>query len=190
MSNKRQREDLQNIHTRVPRRDYKKIQEICDRLGITQAEYFNSLIQESGYYKLLLYARRINKIPRPCRLDVSPEAHKEIVALTRALNAQASQIRSIGVNVSALIRDVRTGKVRDSDAVKLLGAEKRVLDAALAETHQNNARLSDVLYSEEMISKREIVYLNSLGEEVWKEVQPCMLGSSQRETSNEVSATL
>ena len=44
MSNKRQREDLQNIHTRVPRRDYKKIQEICDRLGITQAEYFNSLI--------------------------------------------------------------------------------------------------------------------------------------------------
>lgn len=170
MSNRRQRGELQNIHTRIPRRDYERIQQICDQLGITQAEYFNSVIQENGYYKLLLYARKINRIPRPCQLDVSPEAHKEIVALTSAMNSQASQIRSIGVNVSALIRDIRAGKVRDCKAVELLRNEKHILDAALAETHRNNARLSDVLYSEEMIAKRETVYLNSLGEVVRKEV--------------------
>ena len=62
MSNS-QRGDLQNIHTRIPRRDYERIQEICDRLGITQAEYFNSVIQENGYYKLLLYARRMLVMP-------------------------------------------------------------------------------------------------------------------------------
>ena len=51
------------------------------------------------------------------------------------------------------------------------------------DTHQNKARLSDVLYSKEKFAKHETIYLNCLDEVVGKEVYPCTSGSSAHETS-------
>lgn len=93
MSSKRQHGKLQNIHTRIPIKDYQTIQLICNQLKISQAEYFNSCIHQFGYERLLLYARKINREPRPCRVDISEPASEEICHLTKAMNAQAEQIR-------------------------------------------------------------------------------------------------
>jgi len=178
MSSKRQHGKLQNIHTRIPIKDYQTIQLICNQLKISQAEYFNSCIHQFGYERLLLYARKINREPRPCRVDISEPASEEICHLTKAMNAQAEQIRKIGVNVSALIRDIRSGSVQGCSAQSLrtLDEMKSALDTALAEGHKNGARLAAILHDDNAIAKVEINYKNCWGEIEYREVKPCTHG--------------
>ncbi len=178
MSKKRQRGMLQDIHTRIPVRDYQNIQIICTQLGISQAEFFNTCIHQFGYDRLLLYARKINREPRPCRVDISEPAGEEISHLTDALNEQSAQIRKIGTNVSALIRDIRAGVVQvgSSQTLRDLDDMKAALDAALLEGHKNGARLAELLHDDDAISKVEINYKDCWGDIVYREVQPCTHG--------------
>ena len=94
------------------------------------------------------------------------------------MNAQAEQIRKIGVNVSALIRDIRSGSVQGCSAQSLrtLDEMKSALDTALAEGHKNGARLAAILHDDNAIAKVEINYKNCWGEIEYREVKPCTHG--------------
>ena len=80
MSSKRQHGKLQNIHTRIPIKDYQTIQLICNQLKISQAEYFNSCIHQFGYERLLLYARKSTESPVLAEsIFRSPQAKKSAI---------------------------------------------------------------------------------------------------------------
>ena len=173
MKNKRQRGTLHNVHTRIPEKEFQRISELCEKLGITQAQFFNAVIHADGYESLLVYAKKINRDPRPCRLEISEEAVGEIKCLTGTLNTNTSQLRRIGTNLAALVRDIRSGTVPgDRNTVALLEHMKAAIDAAIVESHVNSTRLAALLYDENAIAKIETVYKNCWGEVAYREVMP------------------
>lgn len=177
MGQKKQHGTLHHVHTRIPEKEYQKIKNLCDKLGITQAQFYNTVIQEDGYEQLLFFAKKINREPRPCRLELTDEAAEEIERLTCALNDSTSQLRHIGYNLSALIRDIRSGAVPgDRQSTQALESMKTIVDAAIAESHSNGTRLAALLYDEDAISKIETIWKNCWGEVAHREVKPCTHG--------------
>ena len=173
MSNRRQRGTLHDVHTRIPEEEFQRIKRLCDKLDITQTEFFNIAISQEGYKQLQAFAEKINREPRPCKLEMSDEAAGEIVRLTGALNSSTSQLRRIGNNLSALIRDIRSGAVSaDRQSAQTLEHMKAMVDAAIAESHRNGVRLAALLYDEAAVSKIEMVWKDCWGD-IHREVTPC-----------------
>ena len=159
MGYSRQRGKLHNIHTRIPAEDYQKCKEICEKLDITFADYFNQLIHGDGYEELQILAKRIIKEPRSCKLEMTDETKELIAALTNALNGQTTQIRKIGVNLSELIRYIRSGKADCNNpmTLRIIMALKKDMDTAMHENQKIGERLADILYDEKTISKTEVI---------------------------------
>ena len=235
---KRKKTNNHNMHIRVSENDYQNIVAICDSFGITQAEFFNSLLQKDGYDELLQYANIIRNDPRKVEIHFEDEAldtdvntlisrldeqvdnedkihallnmliedirnnkvhgmtaitqitklefalgaHSEkyreacesvkeslqgvtvksrIQGLTDALNSASSQTRKIGVNISALIRDIRLGKVSAEYAVDRLERIDRQVKLQEKAYQQTGEKLADLLFSNKGVSKVEYRSLNS-----------------------------
>ena len=153
MAKKRQSGRLRNIHTRIPEQDYQKIAEICEKLGITLADYFNRIIHTDGYEELQKYARKIKNEPRSCKIEMSDQTKESIDTLAASLNSQSMQIRRIGTNLSNLVsKNASTGANPD---IYLIAAMKKELDVVLSDVHKASSRLTDILYDENTISKVE-----------------------------------
>lgn len=103
----RQSGKLRDVHIRIPERTYQQIVKICDKLDITQAQYFNEVIHQDGYDKLIDLAKRIIRQPVPYTLEMSDECRESIDKLTEELAYANRLMRNVGSNVSAYIRDRR-----------------------------------------------------------------------------------
>ena len=167
MAKIRRRGRLHNTHISIPEKEYQIIKGVCEKLDITLADYFNQVIHKNGYEKLQILAKRINKEPRPCKLEMEAGVEKEIGDLTEALNGQTAQIRKIGVNLSVLIRDIRSGKVNcgNSGTLALLERMNNDITNAMHENQKIGSRLVDILYDEKSISKVEIIKRS-----IWDEI--------------------
>ena len=175
---KRQRGQLQNIHTRIPKRDYQKISVICEKLNITFADYFNRMIHADGYDELQRYAKKIKSEPRSCKIEMDQPTKESIDNLSNALNSQCTQMRRIGKNLSTLI--AKSNAMGTNIDVPTLTAMKKELDVALFEIHNNSSRLADILYDESTISKVEYrghniwdslgIDIDAVGNEDWGEL--------------------
>lgn len=158
---------MQNIHTRIPEADYKKISEICGKLNITFADYFNRAIKANGYDELQRYARKIKKEPRPCKIEMSDGVKESIDNLVDTMNGQSMQIRRIGTNLSNMIAK---GSNHGTDiTASTLTTMKKELDAALLELHKNSSRLADILYDESSITKTEYRGYDAWDDDDWNE---------------------
>lgn len=157
---KRQRGRLQNIHTRISEKDYQQIAEICEKLHITFADYFNRAIHADGYEELQRYARKIKSEPRSCKIEMDMPTKDSIDSLSEALNSQGMQIRRIGTNLSNLIA-YNVAKGTDIDCRVLIDMKKE-LNAALSHVHAASSRLVDILYDENAITKVEY-----RGRDIW-----------------------
>lgn len=154
---KRQRGRLRNIHTRIPEQDYLQINEICEKLNISFADYFNRAIHAHGYDDLQQYARKINNEPRKCKIEMDIPTKESIDSLSMALNSQSVQIRRIGTNLSNLI-------VKGGIDSQVLVAMRKELNAALHHVHAASSRLVDILYDDKAITKVEC-----RGHDMWED---------------------
>lgn len=157
---KRQRGQLQNIHTRIPKQDYQQIAKICEKLHITFADYFNRVIHSDGYDELQRYARKIKSEPRNCKIEMDQATKESIDGLSASLNGQSMQIRRIGTNLSNLITKNNVNGT-DIDNQVLINMKKE-LDVVLFNIHQASSRLVEILFDENTISKVEYI-----GHDIW-----------------------
>lgn len=155
----RQSGKLHNLHIRIKEADYERIVEICDKLGITIAEYFNTLLQDDGYEKLQMYAKTIKNQPRPIEVSFKDkETCDRVQAMTNAADSAAQQTRKIGINLSTLIRDIRNGKVSAERVLSALQQTNGLIQMQMKMCNAVNANLEKLLYSDEGIQKTEIRY--------------------------------
>lgn len=160
---------LHDLHIRIPEEDYERVQEVCKKLNITIADYFNQLLKSDGYDKLIGYAKVIKDDPRPIEIRFANDEDKERMdRLTEALNYAAAQTRKAGVNISNLIRDIRSGKVSFTEAQEPLARIERTLKLQTKAYQQSGEKLSDLLFSENGIQKveKETVVKKEV-EQVW-----------------------
>ena len=153
---KKQTGKLRNMHIRIREADYDAIVATCKAMDITIAEYFNSLLRSDGYDEMIRYAKIIDKEPRTVNLVVQNKDDKEkLDRLVEALNNATQQTRKIGVNVSALIRDIRNGKVNAHAAIPYLEKLGQLMEQQMASYQSTGAKLAEQLFSEEHIWKFE-----------------------------------
>lgn len=166
MKQKRQTESLHNLHIRISKKDYQKIAEICDKLDITLADYFNEIIHADGYEKLQMLARRICKEPRSCKIEMDSNTQKTIDDLSASLNSQTTQLRRIGTNLSNLMSKIaRQNTELDNPLLSCTVRNMRNdLETALEDIHKVSSRLVDILYDDEAITKIEYI-----GHDIWDE---------------------
>lgn len=158
----RQRGCLRNIHTRIPEKDYQQISEICKKLDITFADYFNQIIHADGYKKLQIYAEQIKKEPRNCNVEMSAQTKESIDQLSLVLNSQSMQLRRIGANLSNLILKLYCADTAlDGDAISSM---KKDLDTVLKDVHKASSRLADILYDDTAIAK-----IQYIGHDIWED---------------------
>ena len=234
---KRKKENNHNMHIRIPEHDYQNVVAICDSLGITQAEFFNSLLQYDGYDELLRYANMIMNDPRKVEIhfedeeianevsdlvtrmdtqlaneDILHQLLKKLIEdirenkvhgmtaitqitkletvlekhrtqyqescdevrdslqgvtiksrvnnLTDALNSAKAQTRKIGVNLSALTRDIRLGKVSAEYALDTLSRIERQVKLQEKAYEQTGEKLVNLLFDGEGITRVEYRNLN------------------------------
>lgn len=166
MSKKRQIGSLHNLHIRISTKDYQQISEICERLNITFADYFSQIIHADGYEKLQMLARRINKEPRNCKIEMSVPTKESIDGLSATLNNQATQIRRIGTNLSNLISKITDPKTdfHNPALLRVIIDMKCDLDVVLEDVHKASSRLVNILYDDATITKTEYI-----GHDIWDE---------------------
>ena len=170
---KRQTGNLHDLHIRIQDSDYAKVQMICQKLDITIADYFNQLLTSDGYDTLLRYAKIICKDPRIVEIRFTDETMAEKVSeLKDAINVATTQTRKLGSNVSALIRDIRLGKVSAQQAIPTLEEIERLMVLQKANYQTTGGKLEDILFSEDGIQKveiREKYRMYRTDDDVWSE---------------------
>lgn len=161
---KRQSGRLHRMQIRIKEADYDNIKLICDRMGITMAEYFNNLIQHDGYEDLLRIARTIKSEPRAVDISFYDEKTGERVdKLCTSVNALSEQTKRIGRNVSAMIRDIRNGRVAASQTIPYLEKIGTAIQKQEQYCNALNKEMKRLIYSDEGIQKTEIRYKDGGG---------------------------
>lgn len=135
---------LRNMHIRMSEEEYDFIRALAEGLSCSQAEVIRRAIYHSDMKPIVeAYRKRQGDLylQRYVECGLDEDTKKQLEAFGQDLNENTQQIRRIGTNISALIRDVRNGKViLDSskfvtEFVTILDANKKAMEkqGALAE---------------------------------------------------------
>ena len=127
---KRYAEKQHKTTLRFPHGRYAALQQVAKQLGMSVAGYINTVLVTDGVLDLEKEVMAIRR--RQYSLYMDTDTEKSINELSSSLNGTARQLRMLGTNVSALIRDIRTGKVAaDKNTVAVLTRiSEQVTDAA------------------------------------------------------------
>jgi len=153
MSKKRTCE-MKNIHTRIPMRQYHWMAETCEKLGITQTEFWNELLEDRTVQSLIRLARSIKHEPRVIQLEMDDDTRDAVTKLTESMNALTYQTRALGRNVAHLLYDVNRKQLMDN-----LSTETLKVEAEMSELLRLQKEISDryaaLLYSEDGVQNIE-----------------------------------
>ena len=105
--------NLYRTGIRVPIQDYEDIVEVCRKLSISIAEYFNILASDDGEEQMRLKLSRIKK--SNYWLTVPEYLQDVINNLKNALSETARQLRIIQNNLVFFLRDIDTKKIKIDD---------------------------------------------------------------------------
>lgn len=152
----RLRGNLHEFHARIPEDLYQEIVRQCDELEITQTEYINTLLADKGFDNLRRHAARVKRRAQIFDVRMDEDTRKSIEELSKALNENTRQIRMIGTNLSAFIRDARLGKFdfKDMKAFTIMDEMNKENAEALQRNFEVTNELSELISSDRIVKQK------------------------------------
>lgn len=163
----RLRGNLHEFHVRIPEDMYQDIVKQCDELEITLTEYINTILADKGFEGLRRHAARVQRRAQIYDVRMDDDTRKSIGELSQALNENTRQIRMIGTNLSAFIRDARLGKFNfeDMKAFTIMDEMNKENAEALQRNFEVTNELSQLISSDKIVKQKDERWEPEVGDE-------------------------
>ncbi len=106
---------LRDIHVRVSDEQYEMLTALSKALKLSQAEIIRASLFTSDMKTIIKdYRKRkeIDDFTKYACMEMNEKSRQTVNTFVNAFNKNTSQLRMIGANISALVRDIRVGKVQ------------------------------------------------------------------------------
>lgn len=138
----------------LPMRQYQWLSEACEKLGITQTDFWNELLEDRSVQEMIRLARSVKYRPRVIKLEMDEDTRKSVYLLTEKTNALLYQTRALGRNIAHLLYDIDRRQLMNNLRDETLKAEAE-MSKLLSIQEEISEKFTKMLYSDDGIKKRE-----------------------------------